>query len=140
MCLDNITHFNPKKTSGFGYKLMFKEKPNSLLQTPNQNSDLQYKLKKWYCKSPYKNFYNNDLISASNGMEYTTGFHIFTSKRAAQRYRGRDTKQVYIVKVKYKEAHTIGMQFTHYNVKKHINHYSICVVANKIMFLEVCDS
>ena len=50
----------------------------------------------------------NSEITADNGHPYPYGFHIFTNQRSAQSWRGKG--RLSIVKVAYKEGHTLGVQ------------------------------
>ena len=96
MCLDRVTG-KALKPEGVGYKVY---------DMPDENGYIF--LRGCPIKSGRWHLANG---SSWNLVSYDYGFHIFTTLRAATRYLNSKTDARCVVKVKYKQAHTRGVQW-----------------------------
>lgn len=91
MCLDTVISTD-EEFDGVGYKV---------IKVDNEIPYLRwrpFKFNKWYTAK-------EQTLTANDKKEYTSGFHIFLSKKAAREYSASN-----LVLVSFKKAHTIGTQ------------------------------
>lgn len=101
MCLVAGSLKTPKKTAGFGWKVV--KRVNKQLYTPHWDRRLRTNV---WSKALPTTIYTAPLRSSEN---YISGFHIFKTKSAAEKYLREWSMVLEVVKVEYRGAHTEGL-------------------------------
>lgn len=101
MCLSKIIEQNPKQKEGIAYKYIRQVDSDGYLFRDLYRGLRNRKINFWYKARERR-------IWSSYGGSYLTGFHIYKTKYAA---KGKSLSGCgVVVKVEYKDAHTIGIQ------------------------------